>query len=194
MTPRLILASASPQRKTLLEGLGFPFEVIPSRVDEPAHPETDPAKRAHALACAKACDVATLHPDAWVIGSDTLVVAPDGTLLEKPADAEDARRMLRLQSGGTSAVHSGLCLIAPDGRVWSDVSSSDVRFAQLGETEVEWWIGTGHWQGRSGGFQIDGEGQLLIAEIRGDWTSIVGLPVFLLGQLMKKAGAPFLGE
>lgn len=187
----LILASSSPQRKTLLEGLGVPFVVVPSKVNEEACTEADPAKRAELLAREKAQEVAERHRGRWVIGSDTLVVAQDGTLLEKPVDETDARRMLMLQSGGVSVVHSGLALVSPAGVIESGLSSSDVRFKQLSEAEIDWWMSTQLWQNRSGSFQIDGPGQLMIAEIRGDWTSIVGLPVFLLGELLRRMESPF---
>jgi len=183
-TDPLILASASPQRKTLLTGLGVEFVVIPSQVNEEACTEHDPAKRAQLLSREKAQDVADRHRGRVVIGCDTLVVAPDGTLLEKPVDEADARRMLKLQSGGTSIVHSGLSVIHATGEMSSGLSSSDVRFKTLSEEDIDWWIKTNLWQGRSGGFQIDGPGQLMIEEICGDWTSIVGLPVFLLGDLL----------
>ncbi len=189
---RLILASASPQRKTLLEGLGVAFEVIPSTVDEAAVEESDPARRSVLLAQMKAKDVALRNPDAWVIGCDTLVVAPDGTLLEKPADAQEAEKMLKAQSGGTSVVHSGLSLRSPDGKEVSGISSSSVLFRKLTDQDIEWWVKTKLWAGRSGAFQIDGPGQLMIEKIEGDWTGIVGLPVFLLGELMRKAKAPFM--
>lgn len=189
---RLILASASPQRKTLLAGLGVAFEVIHSGVDEEAVIEPDPAKRAVTLARMKAEDVAAKNPGSWVIGCDTLVVAPDGTLLEKPADAKDAARMLKAQSGGISIVHSGLSLRSPDGKEVSGISSSSVLFRKLSDKDVEWWVKTKLWEGRSGAFQIDGPGQLMIEKIEGDWTGIVGLPVYLLGDLMRTANAPFL--
>lgn len=192
MAESLILASSSPQRRKLLEGLGVTFEIVPSQYAEESHPETDPAKRSVVLAEMKAKDVAAHRPGTWVIGCDTLVVAPDGTLLEKPRDMAEAREMLRRQSGGTSVVHSGLAIIAPDGTLTTGLSSSDVVFKALTDSEIEWWIGTGLWEGRSGSFQIDGPGQLMISEIRGDWSSIVGLPVYLLGELGKKAGWPFL--
>lgn len=186
----LILASSSPQRKTLLEGLGIDFVIIPSRFNEMDHPEKDPAKRAQYLAREKASDVASMHRGRWVLGCDTLVVADDGTLLEKPLDAADARRMLLLQSGRTSVVHSALALISPDGVVHEGLSSSDVKFKTLSGDEIDWWIESGIWENRSGAFQIDGQGQLMIQEICGDWTSIVGLPVFLFGELAAKAGLP----
>lgn len=190
MKPRLILASASPQRKALLQGLGLTFDVIHSGVDERQHLEADPVSRAKILAFLKAKDVAASHPDAWVIGCDTLVVSPDDVIFEKPADESEARAMLLAQSGRTSTVHSGLSVLSPEGKHCDGVSSSTVRFKKLTPGEVEWWMGTGLWKDRSGSFQIDGPGQLMIEEIRGDWSGIVGLPIFLLGRLLEEAGYP----
>lgn len=190
----LILASASPQRKVLLEGLGFPFEIHPSSVDEDAHPERDPGPRAQVLAEEKARNVAKSHPGRWIIGCDTLVVSPSGELHEKPKHPEEARKMLQSQSGGTCIVHSGLCILTPSGTASADLSSTLVTFAQLTAQDIDWWISTGLWQGRSGAFQIDGLGQLLIKRIDGDWTGVVGLPVFLLGRLLREAGYKWPGQ
>ena len=184
----LILASASPQRRTLLDGLGVSFDVVPSDVDEAACSVKNPVERARMLACLKARDVAAKHPNTFVLGCDTLVVASDGTLLEKPADANEARRMITMQSGKTSLVHSGLCLIDSKGEEHVDVSSSSVTFAALGDAEIDAWIASDLWRDRSGGFQIDGRGQFLIAHIEGDWTGVVGLSVFLLGKLFGETG------
>ncbi len=191
MSHSLILASASPQRRTLLEGLGLKFEIVPSSVHEPDILENDPPARAKVLSLHKARDVAAIRNESWVIGCDTLVVAHDGTLLEKPVNASDAKRMMDLHSGHTSLVHSGLTIIDPQGKEWSGLSTSSVTFKELSEDEKIWWVNLGLWEGRSGGFQIDGKGQLLIQEITGDWTSIVGFPVFLFGELCKQAKAPF---
>jgi septum formation protein len=190
----LILASASPQRKRLLEGLGIEFSVVPSQVNEEECTIDDPSERAMKLAFLKAEDVSNRYPDKFVIGCDTLVVSSNGTLLEKPKDEDDARRMLRLQSGNVSEVHSGLTVMAPAGSECSHssgISSSDVHFKNLSDEDIEWWIGTGLWKDRSGSFQIDGLGQLMIEWIRGDWTGIVGLPVFLLGNMLKEVKYPF---
>ena len=187
---RLILASASPQRKELLTGLGLTFEVIPSNVDEDGHPERKPAERSQILARLKALDVHAKHPQAFVIGCDTLVVSANGSLLEKPASPEEAEHMLRSQSGSTSVVHSALCIVNPAGQVFEELSSSSVTFKALNDKEIAWWVQGNLWKGRSGGFQIDGLGQLMISRIEGDWTSIVGLPVFLLGKLLSEAGYP----
>ena len=188
----LVLASASPQRKTLLEGLGLQFDVVVSGVDEQACKESDPAKRALVLAELKARDVATKRKDSWILGCDTLVVSSKGELLEKPADADEARRMITLQSGAVSVVHSGLALVSPQGKEYSGLSSSKVRFRKMSVADIEWWVSTGMWKDRSGAFQIDSLGQLMIQEITGDFTGIVGLPVYLLGDLMRTAEAPFL--
>jgi len=185
---RIVLASASPQRRQLLSGLGVSFHVDPSGVDELDCTEREPARRAVALARMKAADTACRHPDEYVVGCDTLVVAADGTLLEKPADDDDARRMLKLQSGRPSIVHSGLCIIAPGGGQAEGLSSSTVLFADLSDEDIEWWIRTELWRDRSGSFQIDGPGQLLIERLEGEWASVVGLPVFLLQELFQQLG------
>jgi len=189
MQRELVLASASPQRYALLEGLNIPFEVCVTGVeDESDVSHTDPVERAQFFARLKAERAHAVHPDAWIIGCDTLVVAADGTLLEKPRNEDEAHAMIELQSGKTSLVHSGLCVMNPRGEKQEGMSTSAVKFKQLSSAEIDWWIGTRLWEGRSGSFQIDGPGQLMIERIEGDWSSIVGLPVFLLGELMKKAG------
>ncbi len=190
MEQPIILASASPQRKILLAGLGIDFVVVPSQVNEEACTELDPAARALMLAREKAQEVQERHRGRWVIGCDTLVVASTGERLEKPVDEADARRMITLHSGESSVVHSGLAVMNPEGMVFDGLSSSLVTFRTLSDDDIDWWIGTGLWRDRSGGFQIDGKGQLMIEKIEGDWSSIVGLPVYLLGQLLKKAGYP----
>ncbi len=184
---RLILASSSPQRKTLLEGLGVPFEVILSSVEEDRHPEWAPQKRAVELARLKAEDVSKKHPGVVIIGCDTLVVSSSGALLEKPKDAMEAERMIRAHSSATCTVLSALCVIDAQGKLHEGLSTSSVTFRKLSDKDVAWWLRTGLWKERSGGFQIDGPGQLLITHIEGDWTGIVGLPVYLLGELLAKS-------
>lgn len=187
----LILASASPQRARLLLDLGLAFSVVPSSIDEPACKEKLPEKRALCLARMKAKDVARSHTNALVIGCDTLVVAHDGTLLEKPSDVDDARRMIRLQSGRISIVHSGLCILGPEG-IEEGISTSRVHFAPLMEKEIDAWLARGLWEGRSGAFQIDGVGQMLVEHLEGDVTGVIGLPIYLLRGLLGRAGHEIL--
>jgi len=188
----IILASASPQRKSLLENIGLSFTVEPSRIQEEECPEHSPRKRAQLLAGLKAHDVAARNPGSWIIGCDTLVVAQDGTLLEKPHDARDATQMLLKLSSALCSVHSAVCLISPTGDAFADISTSIVGFRALSTEDIDWWIASGLWKDRSGSFQIDGPGQLFISRIDGDWTGVVGLPLFLLSELFKRAGQPML--
>src|SRR3989344_9447414 len=164
-----ILASRSPQRKAILERIGVAFEVMPSPFDEASVRESSPEKRAVILAERKAADIAKKYPDRWEIGVDTLVVASDGTLLEKPCDADDARRMLRLHSGTVSTVHSGISL-QRGAECHSALSSARVTFRKLSDEDIEWWISTHLWQDRSGAFQIEGEGEKLIELLDGEFV------------------------
>ena len=189
---RLILASASSGRKMLLEDLGIPFEIVPSTLNEDDHPERDPAKRAAVLARLKAEEVHARMNTRWVLGADTLVVAQDGTLLEKAGNEEEARAMIERQSGNISIVYSAACLISPEGNRHEGLSSSKVRFAALPEETVDWWVTSGHWQGKSGSFQIGGPGAMLIKEIEGDWAGVVGLSLHLFGNLCREAGYPLI--
>lgn len=186
----LVLASASPQRRKLLEGLDLEFVVHPSDFDESSCTEAGPVQRSQILARKKAEVVQETHAGSFVIGCDTLVVSAGGDLLEKAPDAATARQAIEKLSGATCQVHSGLCVLGPDGTAHEGMSSSAVTFASLTDEQIDWWIATGLWKDRSGSFQIDGPGQLLISHIDGDWTSIVGLPVYLLGQLLEQAGYP----
>jgi septum formation protein len=177
-----ILASKSPQRKEILERLGIEFEVIAPDFDETSVLEKDPVERAEILAISKAQSVSRDYPDRWVIGVDTLVVSKCGKLLEKPRDSRDARKMFELQSGKKSAVHSGLCLMRGDKR-HSGVNTSYVVFKKLNSKEIDDWMRSKIWQDRSGGFQVEGEGEGLFKSIEGEKDSIVGFPVGLFEEL-----------
>ncbi|PIR54087.1 septum formation protein Maf [Candidatus Peregrinibacteria bacterium CG10_big_fil_rev_8_21_14_0_10_42_8] len=188
MSQHLVLASASPQRKWLLEGLGLTFDVYPSDFDEEACDIQDPIQRAKYLAYHKAETVNAHFPDSFVIGCDTLVVSESGLLLEKAPDAATARLAIQALSGKTAEVHSALSIVDQLQKHYDGVSSSRVTFKKFSREEIDWWIGTELWRDRSGSFQIDGPGQLMISAIEGDWSSVVGLPVYLLGELFLKVG------
>lgn len=185
--PMFILASQSPQRKAILQKLGIPFEVIPTHFDETSMTEPDPIKRALLLAHAKADSVSKNYPDRIVIGVDTLVVSADGVLLEKPLDADDARRMMLLHSGRTSMVHSAIALQRGEERKIG-ISTASVTFKTLNNEEIKWWIETGLWQDRSGAFQIEGEGQKIIKAFEGEFETIVGFPVQAFFSLCERFG------
>lgn len=169
--------------------LGLPFEVVPSTVDEPAIPEPVPSRRAQLLARLKAEDVASSRQDRIVIGCDSVVETASEILLEKPTDADDARRMLQLLSGKTAYCHSGVCVVG-NGKSAVGLCTTRVTFAELSPEMIEWWIAQGGWEGCAGAFQIEGRCQLLINKIEGDFTSVVGLPVYVLGKLLRDVDYP----
>ena len=184
---RLILASASPQRRQLLTVLGLQFEVAPTHVDElndgdPAEVVLENARRkAHAAARA----------GALVIGCDT-DVAVDGRLLGKPGDEGEAERFLGILSGRQHEVLSGLVILGPrEGEERSAVASSAVAFRDVPEPERDRYIASGEWRGRAGGYAVQGLGATLIDAVHGDISNVIGLPIgALLGLAPELAPGP----
>lgn len=194
MTPRLILASTSPRRRELLGLLGLPFEVVASRYDETSlSPDgLTPSKYVTRLARGKAAEVAArTEGDALVIGADTTVIL-DGATLNKPADAADARRMLRLLSGRTHQVYTGLCLIAVQngvaGEVQTDHAVTDVTFDTLTDDLIAAYVAGGEPLDKAGAYGIQGKAVSFIPGIQGDYFNVVGLPVFLLCKMLPPFG------
>lgn len=180
---QIVLASASPQRTRILTQLGIPHIVEPSLYDESLCLQLLPAKRAEVLAIAKAQEVFTRMGNAFIIGSDTTVESSTGVLFEKPHDALQARAMLESYNNSYCFVHSGLCIIAPDGAIAHGVCTTKIDFSVISSEFIQWWISQNIWQNKSGGFQIDGPGELIITKITGEYSSVVGLPVALLNTL-----------
>jgi septum formation protein len=173
----LVLASRSPQRRAILERLGVNFVVRPSDVEELEAGEPATVARDNALRKATALAPA---PGEVVLGVDT-IVALDGELYGKPANVAAAERTLRALSGRTHTVISGVALVNADAepRVLSEATA--VSFRALDERLIEWYLATGEWQGRSGGYAIQQAGGALVRRIDGDYTNVVGLP---LGALL----------
>jgi septum formation protein len=170
----IVLASTSPQRRMILEQLRIPFEVVaPSYEEEPGG---DPV--AHAAGKARSVD----GGDRPVLGVDT-VVACNGEVLGKPADATEAERMLELLSGRTHEVVSGLCLRTP---AWEELHSATtrVRFRELTPRDLGHYLASGEWEGRAGGYAIQGLGANLVEHVEGDYLNVVGLPGALLVRLL----------
>ena len=180
--PPLVLASTSPQRRAILTQLGIPFEVRP-----PAYVEDDPpgmapheAVRAHAEG--KARSVGAGAGSGPVLGVDTAVVV-DGAMLGKPSGPDEAGDMLRRLAGRTHDVVSGLCLLTAGGsEVEHDVTT--VRFRPLAQAEISAYVAAGEWEGRAGGYAIQGRGAALVERIEGDYLNVVGLPAALLVRLL----------
>jgi septum formation protein len=183
--PVLVLASASPRRAHILRSLGVVFRTRPADVDESLFPGEEPWDAAERLARAKAGAVAASET-LPVLGADTLVVR-EGTVLGKPSSPEDAGRMLRVLSGTTHEVVTGVCLVV-NGRARSGRDRTAVTFAPLSDREIAWYVATGEPLDKAGAYHVDGRGALFIERLQGSSSNVAGLPVALLYRLARESG------
>ncbi|HXG64874.1 MAG TPA: Maf family protein [Blastocatellia bacterium] len=189
---KIILASSSPRRSEILKTIGVEFEVAPAQVPENPLPGEAPPDYITRLARAKVITVARQRASGLVIGADTIVVL-DGQLLGKPKDAEDATEMLKKLSGRWHAVMTGVALydIATRREV-ADYEKTLVRFAQLTDREIAWYVETGEPMDKAGAYAIQGYGGMFVEEIAGNYFNVVGLPVPLVYRLARRLGYPFI--
>jgi len=173
---QIVLASASPRRRELLEMAGVIFEVTVSPAEEIHDASMKPELLCELNATLKAEAVAILRPDAVVIGSDTLVFIDD-TPLGKPIDLDEARSMLRRLAGRTHRVCTGVCLIFPDGgrRVFHD--TTEVDFLPLDEVAIENYLSVANPLDKAGAYGIQESGEMIVARISGSYENVMGLPV-----------------
>jgi septum formation protein len=181
---RVILASGSPRRQELLKYVIPRFEIIPSGAPEEA--KGAPAPRDVELALIKARDIAAKNADALVIGADTLV-ALRGRVLGKPRDEEDAARMLRMLSGCTHKVYTGLALIS-GGKERTACCVTDVTFAKLSEEEIRDYIATREPMDKAGAYGIQGYGAKFIPRVNGCYFNVMGLPLRTLYTMLTEPG------
>jgi septum formation protein len=189
--PPLLLASTSPQRRAILEQLGIPFEVIAPDYVEHDPPEADAEQLVRDHALGKARSVAAQAGDRPVLGVDTTVVL-GGRIYTKPTDIGDAERMLEELSGRTHAVVSGLALITPGWEI-VDAEHTRVAFRALTPRDLAAYIATREWEGRAGGYAIQGKGAALVERVEGDYLNVVGLPASLLVRLLAERFAGTYG-
>jgi septum formation protein len=180
--PPLLLASTSPQRRAILEQLGLPFDVVAPRYVEHDPPDADPVELVRTHAAGKARSVGAEADGRPVLGVDTCVTL-DGAVYGKPADAADAEAMLERLGGRTHTVVSGLCLLTSGWEVLEHESTA-VRFRELTPRDIAWYIAEGEWEGRAGGYAIQGRGGRLVDRIEGDYLNVVGLPGALLVRVL----------
>lgn len=180
----LILASGSPRRRELLSLYTTDFTVCVSDFDESAVTADTPAQLVEKLACGKCLAVAKTHPDAVVIGCDT-VVDVEGEVFGKPHSVEDAKRMLHALSGTTHAVHTGVC-VARGGRTEHFVDSCKVTFFPISEEEIDRYAATEEPYDKAGAYAIQGRAALWLDRIEGDYYTIMGLPVSRTAQLVER--------
>ena len=184
---RIILASQSPRRQELIRNVTEDFDVVVSPVEEDLPEGTPPEQAPVYLARLKAGAVSRMYPDRLVIGADTVVLL-GGRLLGKPADADDAREMLRSLSGRVHTVVTGCCLKLGD-RERCFSQSTSVEFYPMSDREIDEYIATGEPFDKAGSYGIQGKGMLFVKGIAGDYFNVMGLPVALLGRELKS----FLG-
>jgi len=181
---KLILASGSPRRKELLTAAGWEFEAITAGVDESVKPGEDPATYVQRLAKSKADAVAAKLDHGLVLGADTTVVV-DNQILGQPVDDQDAKRMLLLLNNKWHEVLTGVAVVRVGGEARVDYETTRVRFAEMSEHEIDWYVSTGEARGKAGAYGIQGAAGLFIKEIQGDYFNIVGLPIRLVYELIK---------
>jgi septum formation protein len=179
---KLVLASGSPRRAEILERAGWPHEVIVAGIDETLLPNEAAAAYVQRLARSKAETVASGLRDGLVLGADTTVVVAN-QILGQPVDETDAKRMLDLLNGVWHDVLTGVALVRVGGETRVDYESTRVRFAEMSENEIDWYIATGEPFGKAGAYGIQGKASVFIEEIEGDYFNIMGLPIRLVYEL-----------
>lgn len=187
----LVLASASPRRLELVSLLGIPFEVIPSRAEE--NDVTGSGKeRVRVLARRKGEEVAARLPGRTVLAADTLVCV-ENEVLGKPVDEADAARMIRLLSGRSHWVYTGVCLLLPDGTVREEVCGTKVCFAELDEDEILRYAASGEPMDKAGAYAVQGRAGAFVRSIHGSPTNVIGLPLETVARMLREAGWKLLG-
>ena len=179
---KLVLASSSPRRTEILERAGWPHEIIVAGIDETVLPNEEPAAYVQRLARSKAEAVASRLSEGVVLGADTTVVVAN-QILGQPVDDADARRMLRLLNAKWHDVLTGVAVVRVGGETRVGYQTTRVRFAELSEQEIDWYIATREPFGKAGAYGIQGKASLFIEEIEGDYLNIMGLPIRLVYEL-----------
>ena len=188
---KLVLASASPRRAEVLRNAGIPFETIATGVDEARRPDEPPEEFVRRLAESKARSAAArVREPAIVVGADTEVVV-DGQMLGKPAFADNARAMLRLLSGRTHGVITGLAAIRlPDGATQTELESTLVTFGPLSPEEIEDYVASGEPFDKAGAYAIQGRAGRFVTRVEGCYFNVVGLPLARLHRILREFGWP----
>jgi septum formation protein len=184
--PTLILASASPRRRELIARLGLePAAINPADIDET--PAADERPRDYAIRMAREKAQAAASEDGFVLAGDT-VVAAGRRILPKAEDAATARKCLELLSGRRHRVLSAIALRGPDGTLRERLCETMVLFKRLSAEEIDAYLASGEWEGKAGGYAIQGLAEGLISRIQGSHSGVVGLPLYETRALLKAAG------
>jgi septum formation protein len=182
--PRLLLASSSPRRLEILRIVGWPFEKVAAEVDESLNEGEAAVAYVERLALAKARDAQTRNSRGLILAADTTVVV-DEQILAKPADAAEARQMLKTLQGRWHQVLTGIALVS-DSLQQVSHESTEVKFAAMNDAEIDWYVATGEPMDKAGAYAIQGQGARFIEEIKGEYFNVMGLPVRLLYELVSR--------
>ena len=185
----MVLASASPRRRQLLNLIGIAHEVRPANIDETTRPRETPRRHAERLAREKASAIATRDPDLITIGADTIVVV-NRKVLGKPRDADDAARMLAMLSGREHVVTTAVA-VSRGKKLRSAVEEVSVKFRRLRDDEIEAYIATGEPMDKAGAYGIQGYGATIVERIEGDYFAVMGLPIVRLVGLLRDVGVRY---
>ncbi|CAM3936004.1 Maf family protein [Lederbergia lenta] len=186
----LILASSSPRRKELLQKLSIPFTTYSPDVDEKVSKDLLPNEIVKTLALRKALHVAQKFPEAYTIGSDTIVVCK-GNVLGKPQNREEASQMLHQLSNCTHSVYTGVAIVSANAmKIFYE--RTDVEFWELSAALINQYLDSGEPFDKAGAYGIQGRGALLVKSISGDYYSVVGLPISRLSRVLSEMGLPLL--
>ena len=185
---KLILASKSPRRAEILRAAGWAFEAVAANIDETRHDNEDAVSYVRRLAQTKAETIAEQFPHSLVLGADTIVLI-DEEILGQPGDPASAARMLKLLSGKWHEVLTGVALVrVNDPHCLVEHEVTRVRFAELSDEEISWYVATGEPLDKAGAYAIQGRAAPFIEEIQGDYFNIVGLPLRRVYRLLQKFG------
>ena len=179
---KLVLASSSPRRTEILERAGWPHEILVAGIDETVLPNEEPAAYVQRLARSKAEAVASRLSEGVVLGADTTVVVGN-QILGQPEDDADARRMLALLNAKWHEVLTAVAIVRVGGESRVGYETTRVRFAEMSDEEIDWYIATREPFGKAGAYGIQGKAALFIEEIQGDYFNIMGLPIRLVYEL-----------
>jgi len=192
MPTEIVLASRSPRRREILEKLNFKFLVDPPEIDETPQVGEDPITYVRRIAAAKADAVAARHDRACLVIAADTTVALDGEIFGQPRDLNEARRMIQKLSGKSHYVHTAVSVRHQNAGA-DGCDTAEVVLRVLSPELVDWYIGTGESMGKAGAYAVQGLGAKLVAEVRGERDTVVGLSVRLLGQQLSQVGVQISG-
>lgn len=188
MKNKIILASASPRRLELLAQVGItPDAVIPADIDETLLKGELPRTFAARLSQQKAAKIHETNKGAIIIAADT-VVAAGRRVLDKPVDAKDAARILKILSGRRHKVYGGICVIGTDGKSYTRLVETTVSFRRLSDADIAEYIAGGEWEGKAGAYAIQGLASTYVKFLSGSYSNVIGLSLYDTVNLLNAAG------